>query len=218
MPHPDSIKSGFQVFTCGPTDEEAHFAYSSEVGLIMSGTAGASLADVREITKLEVALPTEVGIVDHMLRLECKSRVWTGRNSVLSMWTNQFNKHLHVGRSLWQAWSPPKSAVVNHAGKGILLGKWVANRVSSFLQAQAISPAALNARLPNPSYIIDSILEESDWSPNLSPAFMSKYNIQHFCGMLTRPPVMPPAAPALPAAPRGSGAPGPAPAPAPSPA
>ena len=50
--HPDAIKSGFQVFLCGPTDEEAHFSYSTEVGLILSGTAGASLDDVQSLVFL----------------------------------------------------------------------------------------------------------------------------------------------------------------------
>ena len=90
---------------------------------------------------------------------------------------------------------PPVSAVVNKAGKGILLVKWVANRSSSYFQAQALSPAPLIDLLPPSNFIIGQLFAEDDWAPNLSPAFVGKYNVREFCRMLLPAPAYTPTPP-----------------------
>ena len=79
------------------------------------------------------------------------------------------------------------------AGKDILLVKWVANRPSSYFQAQALCPAPLIDLLPPSNFIIGQLFTEDDWAPNLSPAFVGKYNVREFCRMLIPAPAYTPA-------------------------
>ena len=143
----------------------------------------------------------EIGTLQYLLRHECKAQVWTGRDSTYSTWLTQTNRSLRIGCTLWDNWTPPPFMSVNKAGKGILLVKWIANRSSSYFQRQALSPAPLMTVLPAPNFIIMQILAEDAWAPNLSPAFIGKYNVREFCRML-----MPSAPLQVPASEGGGGA------------
>ena len=195
MINPDALDSGSlgNVFLFTDSDVEAEQGLSRQIGFIQSGGAAPSLADAQQLLKMKVNLPGPDDSIRAVRRMQAVCRAVL---PVAHPVTQFLGQHYNVMRAFdpgWQTYATPLPEF--RALKGVFHLQWLSLRLTKyFLQHDQNLPLVF---APDPNAIIDSILEQKQWEPNLTDVFMSRYNLQSFVTIHNRGPFSISSAPTL---------------------
>jgi hypothetical protein len=184
MINPDALDSGAlgNAFLFTDSDVESEQGISRQIGLIQSGGAAPSLADAQQLLRMKVNLPGPEDSIRAVrwLQAVCRAVLPIGHPI-----THFLNQHYNAMRALdpgWQTYCTP--LFETRALKGVFHLQWLSLRLTKyFMQHDQNMPAVFP---PNPNEIIDNIMEQKQWEPNLTDVFLSRYNLQSFMAIHSR--------------------------------
>jgi hypothetical protein len=186
MINPDALDSGSlgNAFLFTDSDVEAEQGLSRQIGIIQSGGAAPSLADAQLLLKMKVNLPGPDDSIRAIRRLQAVCRAVLPVGHPITQFLCQ---HYDVMRAFdpgWQTYTTPLPEY--RSLKGVFHLQWLSLRLTKyFMQHDQNLPVVF---APDPSAIIDSILEQKQWEPNLTDVFLSRYNLQSFVALHSRGP------------------------------
>ena len=186
MINADALDSGSlgNAFLFTDSDVEAEQGISRQIGIIQSGGAAPSLADAQQLLKMKVNLPGPEDSIRAVRRLQAVCRAVLPVAHPITQFLGQHYNAMRAFDPGWQTYSTPLPEF--RVLKGVFHLQWLSLRLSKyFMQHDQNLPVVF---APDPSAIIDSILEQKQWEPNLTDVFMSRYNLQAFVAVHTRGP------------------------------
>ncbi len=184
MINPDALDSGAlgNAFLFTDSDVESEQGISRQIGLIQSGGAAPLLADAQQLLKMKVNLPGPEDSIRANCRLQAVCRAVLPIGHPI---THFLNQHYNVMRAFdpgWQTYSTP--LFETRALKGVFHLQWLSLRLTKYFMQHDQNMTAVFP--PNPNEIIDNIMEQKQWEPNLTDVFLSRYNLQSFMAVHSR--------------------------------
>lgn len=186
MINPDALDSGSlgNAFLFTDSDVEAEQGLSRQIGIIQSGGAAPSLADAQVILKMKVNLPGPDDSIRAVRRIQAVCRAVLPVAHPITQFLAQHYNTMRAFDPGWQSYSTPFPEF--RSLKGVFHLQWLSLRLTKyFMQHDQNLPVIFP---PEPNAIVDSIMEQKQWEPNLTDVFMSRYNLQSFVAVHTRGP------------------------------
>ena len=178
MINADALDSGAlgNAFLFTDSDVEAEQGLSRQIGIIQSGGAAPSLADAQQLLKMKVNLPGPDDSIRAVRRMQAVCRAVLPVAHPITQFLGQHYNAMRAFDPGWQTYTTPIPEY--RSLKGVFHLQWLSLRLTKyFVQHDQNMPVVF---APDPNAIIDSILEQKQWEPNLTDVFMSRYNLQSF--------------------------------------
>lgn len=179
--NPDALESGSlgNAFLFTDSDVEVEQGINRQVGFVQSGGAAPSLADAQLLLKMKINLPGPDDSLRAIRRMQAVYRAVLPVGHPLILFLGNHYDSMKAYDPGWHNYATHVPAL--RALKGVYHLQWMSLRLTKYFVQLDHGHAAVAP--PDPFAIIDCILEQKQWEPNLTEVFTSRYNLRAFLNL-----------------------------------
>ena len=181
MINADALETGSlgNAFLFTDSDVEEMQGLARTIDLIQTGGASPSLADATTLLKMKVTLPGADDSLRCLLRMHAVYRAVLPVGHPLTAF---IGNHYDIMKAFDPGWTHYATHIpALRALKGVFHLQWLSLRLTKyFTQHDRGLPTVT---LPDPNELVDCIQSQTQWEPNLTPAFADRYNLRAFLGL-----------------------------------
>lgn len=185
MVNADALESGSlgNAFLFTDSDVEAAQGLHRQIDFIQQGGATPSLADAQTLLKMKINLPGPEESLRCILRMVAVYRAVLPVGHPLITFLRSHFQAMKAYDPGWQNYNTHVPAL--RSLKGVFHLQWISLRLTKYFSQHDRNVPIIHC--PDPLEIIDHIQAQTQWEPNLTETFTTRYNLRSFLNLHSVP-------------------------------